>query len=140
MESSPSQDLGVTDAHDTLSTLDYIVHFLHTEGFYAAEEALLREIENRYPEGDDPLHGVDASPSERSAITATREDSPTVFASGDLAEQSSRCVRVQHAMPVFHIFAFQPCCVIQCWRLATNFGSHTDCTSTQTKSATLSKC
>lgn len=70
METSPSQDLGLTDTHDTLSTLDYIVHFLHTEGFYAAEEALLREIENRYPEEDSGL-----SPSGQRANTLTPEDS-----------------------------------------------------------------
>ena len=87
MESSPSQDLGLTDTHDTLSTLDYIVHFLHTEGFYAAEEALLREIENRYPEGDDALH---TSPSGRSTQTDTPEHSSTSLAAADLAEQSGR--------------------------------------------------
>lgn len=87
MESSPSQDLGLTDTHDTLSTLDYIVHFLHTEGFYAAEEALLREIENRYPEGDDALY---TSPSGRSAHIDTPEHSSTSLAAADLAEQSGR--------------------------------------------------
>ena len=98
MESSPSQDLGLTDTHDTLSTLDYIVHFLHTEGFYAAEEALLREIENRYPEGEDALQGTGVSPSGRSEVTTTPEDSNAVFASGDLAEQSSRWVQAKHAL------------------------------------------
>lgn len=97
MESSPSQDLGLTDAHDTLSTLDYIVHFLHTEGFYAAEEALLREIENRYPEGDDAIQATDASPNGRFANTATLEESSTAFASGDFAEQSSRSVTSGYA-------------------------------------------
>lgn len=89
MESSPSQDLGLTDTHDTLSTLDYIVHFLHTEGFYAAEEALLREIENRYPEteGDDALQ---ASPSGQSEPAAVLEHSSTSLTAADLAEQSSR--------------------------------------------------
>ena len=100
MESSPSQDLGLTDAHDTLSTLDYIVHFLHTEGFYAAEEALLREIENRYPEGEDALQGTGASPSGCSEVTATPEDSNAVFASGDFAEQSSRWVRTKRPLPL----------------------------------------
>lgn len=87
MESSPSQDLGLTDTHDTLSTLDYIVHFLHTEGFYAAEEALLREIENRYPEGDDALH---TSPSGQSAHTDAVEHSSASLAAADSAEQSGR--------------------------------------------------
>ncbi|DBA95987.1 TPA: hypothetical protein ACH3X1_001498 [Trebouxia sp. C0004] len=100
MESSPSQDLGLTDTHDTLSTLDYIVHFLHTEGFYAAEEALLREIENRYPEGEDALQGTGASPSGRSEVTATPEDSNAVFASGDLAEQSSSAGDWQQTLEV----------------------------------------
>lgn len=100
MESSPSQDLGLTDTHDTLSTLDYIVHFLHTEGFYAAEEALLREIENRYPEGEDALQGTGPSPSGRSELTATPEDSTAVFATDALAEQSSRWVRTKHAVPL----------------------------------------
>ena len=31
-------------------TLNYIVQFLHTNGLYAAEDALVRELENRYPE------------------------------------------------------------------------------------------
>lgn len=73
MEPSPSQDLGVSDTYDTLSTLDYIVHFLHTEGFYAAEEALLREIENRFPESEEQDSGV--SPSGRSANTLNPEHS-----------------------------------------------------------------
>ena len=83
METSPSQDL--TDTQDTLSTLDYIVHFLHTEGFYAAEEALLREIENRYPECEEQDTGV--SPSARSANTITPEDSGAV---SDAAGTSGR--------------------------------------------------
>ena len=95
MESSPSQDLGLTDTHDTLSTLDYIVHFLHTEGFYAAEEALLREIENRYPEGDEALH---ASPSGQSVHTATAEHSSTSLAAADMAEQSSKWEHSLHAV------------------------------------------
>ncbi|KAL0056464.1 hypothetical protein WJX82_011637 [Trebouxia sp. C0006] len=100
MESSPSQDLGLTDTHDTLSTLDYIVHFLHTEGFYAAEEALLREIENRYPEGEDALQGTGASPSGRSEFNATPEDSHADFAPGDLAEQSSSAGDWQQTLEV----------------------------------------
>ncbi len=38
-------------------TLNFIVHFLHTNGLYAAEEALVRELENRYPEieGSSPV-------------------------------------------------------------------------------------
>ncbi len=31
-----------------LDSLNSIVNFLHSEGFYAAEESLLREIEERY--------------------------------------------------------------------------------------------
>ena len=35
-------------------TLEFIVQFLRAEGFYAAEEALVREIENRCPDGSSP--------------------------------------------------------------------------------------
>ena len=91
MESSPSQDLGLADAHDTLLTLDYIVHFLHTEGFYAAEEALLREIENRYPEGDETLQGDDATTSGRLQEDAAREaPSSPLFAPADSTDHGSR--------------------------------------------------
>lgn len=43
-------------------TLNTIIHFLHTNGLYAAEEALLRELENRYPdiEGSSPTGSVAA--------------------------------------------------------------------------------
>ena len=36
-------------------TLEHILHFLRTEGFYAAEDALRGEIENRFPEGSSPV-------------------------------------------------------------------------------------
>ena len=32
-------------------TLGFVLQFLHTQGFYLAEESLIRELENRYPEG-----------------------------------------------------------------------------------------
>ncbi|KAK9861667.1 hypothetical protein WJX84_010633, partial [Apatococcus fuscideae] len=32
-------------------TLGFVLQFLHTQGFYHAEESLIRELENRYPEG-----------------------------------------------------------------------------------------
>lgn len=46
-----------------LHSLNAVVTFLHSEGFYAAEESLLREIENRYPAPDaiSPRH-ISASP------------------------------------------------------------------------------
>ena len=34
----------------TLDTLNTVVAWLHQEGFYAAESALLGEVENRYPD------------------------------------------------------------------------------------------
>ena len=78
----------MTDTHDTLSTLDYIVHFLHTEGFYAAEEALLREIENRYPECEEhTVADTGVSPSARSAKIITAEDSGAL---SDVAPPSGR--------------------------------------------------
>ena len=45
-------------------TLNFIVHFLHTNGLYAAEEALVRELENRYPEvdGSSPTASLSAQP------------------------------------------------------------------------------
>ena len=46
-----------------LQSLSAVVSFLHTEGFLAAEETLLREIEHRYPAPDavSPRHTA-ASP------------------------------------------------------------------------------
>lgn len=35
-------------------TLGFVLQFLHTQGFYHAEESLIRELENRYPEGSSP--------------------------------------------------------------------------------------
>jgi hypothetical protein len=35
---------------ETLGTLNTVVAWLHQEGFYAAESALLGEVENRYPD------------------------------------------------------------------------------------------
>lgn len=49
-------------------TLEHILHFLRTEGFYAAEDALRGEIENRLPEGPSPPGTSNSSSSqERSA-------------------------------------------------------------------------
>lgn len=43
------------DSPPTFSeTMDFIVQFLRAEGFYAAEEALLREMENRCPDESSP--------------------------------------------------------------------------------------
>ena len=88
MELSPSPEAGPLDTHDTLSTLDYIVHFLHTEGFYAAEEALLREIENRYPECEEQGSGL--SPGGQSANTLTPEDSAVLSDPAEPSETSGR--------------------------------------------------
>ena len=38
----------------SLEPLEYIRQYLRAEGFYAAEEALASEIENRCPEGSSP--------------------------------------------------------------------------------------
>ncbi len=37
-------------------TLAFVVSFLRAEGLYAAEEALRRELESRYPRGLDGAH------------------------------------------------------------------------------------
>lgn len=39
-----------TSSTGTLDTLNTVVAWLHQEGFYAAESALLSEVENRYPD------------------------------------------------------------------------------------------
>ena len=39
-----------TSSTGTLDTLNTVVAWLHQEGFYAAESALLGEVENRYPD------------------------------------------------------------------------------------------
>lgn len=44
-------------------TMDFIVQFLRAEGFYAAEEALIREIENRCPDGSSPTASAANTPS-----------------------------------------------------------------------------
>ncbi len=58
-------DATLTAAHDHFpATLESVVQFLHTEGFYASEEALLREIEVRGPERhSSPSPHCDRAPS-----------------------------------------------------------------------------
>lgn len=54
-------------------TLDFIVQFLRAEGFYAAEEALVREIENRCPDGNSPT----ASPANNQLFApSSKRESP----------------------------------------------------------------
>ena len=43
-----------TSSTGTLDTLNTVVAWLHQEGFYAAESALLGEVENRYPDNGQP--------------------------------------------------------------------------------------
>ncbi len=54
-------------------TLNFIVHFLHTNGLYAAEEALVRELENRYPEveGSSPVSQAEAGESHEDTFAFT---------------------------------------------------------------------
>lgn len=54
-------------------TLNFIVHFLHTNGLYAAEEALVRELENRYPEveGSSPVSQPEADDSQEDTFAFT---------------------------------------------------------------------
>ncbi|KAL4445000.1 hypothetical protein ABPG77_004050 [Micractinium sp. CCAP 211/92] len=54
-----------------INSLSAVVNFLHSEGFLAAEETLLREIENRYPAPDavSPRH-ISASPASTSSGAA----------------------------------------------------------------------
>ena len=54
-------------------TLNFIVHFLHTNGLYAAEEALVRELENRYPEvdGSSPVSQAEGGESREDTFAFT---------------------------------------------------------------------
>ncbi|KAK9841296.1 hypothetical protein WJX74_003374 [Apatococcus lobatus] len=67
-------------------TLGFVLQFLHTQGFYHAEESLIRELENRYPEGSSaggsptaPLYSGDTAfpPLERSSSEATQPQQST---------------------------------------------------------------
>ena len=46
--SGKQQELSTPLDASLLDSLNSIVNFLHSEGFYAAEESLLREIEERF--------------------------------------------------------------------------------------------
>ena len=60
-------------------TLNFIVHFLHTNGLYAAEEALVRELENRYPEveGSSPVSQAEGGESHEDSFAFTSSISQT---------------------------------------------------------------
>ena len=60
-------------------TLEHILHFLRTEGFYAAEDALREEIENRFPDSASPLGTATSSPALPSAALALSEDPGAAF-------------------------------------------------------------
>lgn len=60
-------------------TLEHILHFLRTEGFYAAEDALRGEIENRFPEGASPVGTASSSPALPSAARALSDDPGAPF-------------------------------------------------------------
>ena len=55
-------------------TLEHILNFLRTEGFYAAEDALRGEIENRLPEGTSSATTSTSSPHPRTNEGAFGED------------------------------------------------------------------
>ncbi|BDA40915.1 probable dual specificity tyrosine-phosphorylation-regulated kinase at C-terminar half [Coccomyxa sp. Obi] len=71
-------------------TLNFIVHFLHTNGLYAAEEALVRELENRYPEieGSSPVSQPEGDDGQEdtfaftSSIVKTPGEVPTETGAG----------------------------------------------------------
>ena len=58
-----------------LQSLSAVVSFLHTEGFLAAEETLLREIEHRYPAPDavSPRHTAASPGSSGGGATAQQQ-------------------------------------------------------------------
>lgn len=83
-------------------TLNYIVQFLHTNGLYAAENALVRELENRYPEPEasSPTDSAPAQPflphSEAPEHTdATFASSPIDSQGEDAAQEQSARQAVQ---------------------------------------------
>ena len=61
------------DSPPKRETLAFVISFLRSEGLYAAEEALNRELESRYP------HGL-----------AQRRDSPTASGSGAVSSPQTR--------------------------------------------------
>lgn len=73
-------------------TLNFIVHFLHTNGLYAAEEALVRELENRYPEieGSSPASQAEGDDGQEdtfafiSSIVKTCREVPVETGAGDV--------------------------------------------------------
>ena len=64
-----------TSGGGLLQSLSAVVSFLHTEGFLAAEETLLREIEHRYPAPDavSPRHTAASPGSSGGGATAQQQ-------------------------------------------------------------------
>ncbi|KAK9803910.1 hypothetical protein WJX72_004019 [[Myrmecia] bisecta] len=99
-------------------TLNYIVQFLHNEGFYLSEAALVGEIENRYPEtssagaSPDHLPGLAASgsasvggyfefgPGEHASAAAVQHRSKSEPGDGGASESEAWHAKEDTAYPV----------------------------------------
>ena len=68
--------------------LDQILQFLRSEGFYAAEDALIRELEDRLPEGDGS-RSAGSSPSQT-------HSSPTLIPESQQPRPDSRQTAEAH--------------------------------------------
>ena len=71
----------------SLEPLEYIRQYLRAEGFYAAEEALVSEIENRCPEGSSPTSST--QDLHRAALAGEYHQRNPPFAKG-ISEQQPR--------------------------------------------------
>ncbi len=71
----------------SLEPLEYIRQYLRAEGFYAAEEALVSEIENRCPEGSSPTSST--QDLHKAALAGEYHQRNPPFAKG-ISEQQSR--------------------------------------------------
>lgn len=82
-----------TASSGTLDTLNTVVAWLHQEGYYAAESALLGEVESRYPDHDQKLHN---SPFHtRSSPTQSIQEQSTTPRNYDVVELTIPNVRSQ---------------------------------------------
>jgi hypothetical protein len=71
-----------------LDTLNQVVQWLHSEGLYAAESALLSEIEHRYPDHSPPKSNP---PSGLSRAAASHACDDAFYNAVDLAGHTRRC-------------------------------------------------
>ena len=99
MEGFPSDFQAVQAASDkALETLHTVVAWLHQEGFYNAEHALLGEVESRYPDHLQPCANspavphVSPHPKDTSVNLNASAGSAELPGPGDVPSSAERCV------------------------------------------------